>query len=64
MQGLAKAGHATLDSSFYHVKIEGFMVADVILVVGQTRKIYSECMGKIVILMLDKSREFDILQFL
>ena len=27
-------------------------------------KIYSECMGKIVILMLDNSRKFDILQFL
>ena len=44
--------------------IEGFTVAEDILVVGQTRKIYSECMGKIVILMLDNSRKFDILQFL
>ena len=39
-------------------KTEGFTVADAILVLGQTRvKIYSECIGKIVILMLDNLRK-------
>ena len=32
--------------------------------VGKRGKIYSECMGKIVILMLDNSRKVDILKFL
>ena len=41
------------------ISIEGFTVADVILVVGG--KIYSECMEKIVILMLDNLRKFGIL---
>ena len=41
------------------VPIEGFTVADVILVVGKRLKIYSECMGKIVILMLDNWRKLD-----
>ena len=31
---------------------------------GTHRKIYSECMGKIVILVLDNSRKVDILKFL
>ena len=44
--------------------IEGFTVADAILVVRQTRKIYSECIGKIVILMLENLKKVDILQFL
>ena len=44
--------------------IEGFMVTDIILVMGQHGKIYSECMGQIVILMLDNSRKVDILKFL
>ena len=44
--------------------IEGFTVADVILVGGKHGKIYSECIGKIVILMLNNSRKFDVLQFL
>ena len=38
--------------------IEGFTVADAILVVGQNR------VGKIVILMLDNLRKVDIVQFL
>ena len=41
--------------------IGGFTVADTILVVG---KIYSKCLGKIVIMMLDYLRKVDILQFL
>ena len=41
-----------------------FTVADAISVVGQTRKIYSECIGKMVILWLDNLRNFYILKFL
>ena len=59
----AKLGLKCLSLPGWNV-IEGFTVADVVLVVGQTRQIYSECMGKIVILMLDNSRRFDILHFL
>ena len=44
--------------------IEGFTVMAAISEVGQTSKIYSECMGKIVVLMLDNLRKVDILQFL
>ena len=41
-------------------QIEGFTVADFILVVGKHGNIYSECMGKIVILILDNLTKVDI----
>ena len=46
--------------------IEGFTIADAIFIgkQGKQGKIYSECMGKMVILMLDNLKKFDILQFL
>ena len=45
-------------------KIVGFTLADAISFVGPKHgKIYSECVGKIVILMPDNSRIVDTVQF-